>query len=312
MSVHEISFTSSNGKDTIKAWSYTPLDAPKAIVQLVHGFGEHSRRYLHMIDKLTEAGFVVYADDHMGHGKTGYDQNTLGAPGTVGRDGWLYYLADEKLLHDIAVREYPGLPYFMFGHSWGSMLARGYAAKYGEDLKGLLLCGVVSGLAGCDNMLGNTELAGLIDAGKGTEKGLEWMLKLFEGMTDRIENPSSPNAWIANDDRVVADHAADPFNCFDPTVQLIYDFEALYEFIESPDWAREVTPDIPCYLIAGDQDPCGNYGEGVYHVANLLSETGHPISVKLYSGYRHEIHNERAIRDEVEAGIIDFINGALA
>ena len=49
MSIREISFPSANGRDTIKAWSYSPLGKPKAIVQLIHGYGEHSRRYLHMI-----------------------------------------------------------------------------------------------------------------------------------------------------------------------------------------------------------------------------------------------------------------------
>ncbi len=42
-----------------------------------------------------------------------------------------------------------------------------------------------------------------------------------------------------------------------------------------------------------------------------MAELGHPVSVKLYSGYRHEIHNERPIRDEVEAGIVAFIDRIL-
>lgn len=73
MAIHEKSFTSFNEKDTIKAWIYTPIRKPRGVVQLVHGFGENSRRYLHMILMLNEAGFVVAADDHVGHGKTAYD-----------------------------------------------------------------------------------------------------------------------------------------------------------------------------------------------------------------------------------------------
>ena len=42
MSIREISFPSANGRDTIKAWSYSPLGQPKAIVQLIHGYGELS------------------------------------------------------------------------------------------------------------------------------------------------------------------------------------------------------------------------------------------------------------------------------
>ena len=68
---------------------------------------------------------------------------------------------------------------------------------------------------------------------------------------------------------------------------------------------------LPVYLIAGDCDPCGNYGEGLYHVANLLIQSGHPAKVKAYSGWRHEIHNCREIRDEVVQGVIDFFDGCL-
>lgn len=69
---------------------------------------------------------------------------------------------------------------------------------------------------------------------------------------------------------------------------------------------------IPVYLISGDQDPCGNYGEGLYHVANLLANTGNKTKVRAYTGYRHEIHNELDLRDEVEAGLISFIEEVLA
>lgn len=114
MSIREINFPSANGRDTIKAWAYTPLGKPRAVIQLIHGFGEHSRRYLHMISKFQAAGFVVYADDHIGHGKTGFDGGTLGDPHS---GGYMTYLRDEKYLHDIARMAYPDLPFFVFGHS---------------------------------------------------------------------------------------------------------------------------------------------------------------------------------------------------
>ena len=131
-------------------------------------------------------------------------------------------------------------------------------------------------------------------------------------MTDRIENPNSPADWIANDPNVVADHAGDMFNTFDTTIELPWDFVQLYHFIESPEWAPMVPSNIPVYLMSGDQDPCGNYGEGLYHVANLLANSGNKTQVRAYSGYRHEIHNELAIRDEVVDGLITFLNNILA
>ena len=303
MSVKEISFPSANGRDTIKAWRYSPLGKPKGVIQLIHGYGEHSRRYLHMIGKYNEAGYVVIADDHLGHGKTGVDGGTLGDPHS---GGWMTYIKDEKSLHDIAKEEYPDLPYFVFGHSWGSMLARAYAAYHGEDLQGLLLCGLCSQWQGCEDAYTNEEFRKAFEEDPYQDAG-EWFGRVFSGMTDRIENPNSSSDWIANDYNVVLDHAGDMFNTFNTTIELPWDFVQLYHFIESDQWAPMVPSNIPVYLIAGDQDPCGNYGEGLYHVANLLARSGNKTVTRAYTGYRHEIHNELAIRDEVVAGCVDFI-----
>ena len=261
-----------------------------------------------MISKFNQAGYVVFADDHLGHGKTGVDGGTLGDPHS---GGYMTYLKDEKSLHDIAKEAYPELPYFVFGHSWGSMLARAYAAFYGEDLKGLMLCGLCSQWKGCEIEYNDPEFKAAYEADPYQAAGA-WFDKVFSGMIDRVENPNGPADWIANDPRIVADHAGDMFNTFDTTLELAYDFVQLYHFIESDEWAPMVPKHIPCYLISGDQDPCGNYGEGLYHVANLLANSGHKISVKAYSGYRHEIHNELDLRDEVEAGLIKFMDDVLA
>lgn len=306
MSIHEISFPSANGRDTIRAWAYTPLGKPRGIIQLIHGYGEHSRRYLHMISAFQSAGFVVYADDHLGHGKTGVDNGTMGDPHS---GGYMTFLKDEKQLHDIAVSDYPDLPFCMFGHSWGSMLARGYAAHYGEDIKALMLCGLCSQWKGCEIEYEDPGFRAAYEADPYQPAG-EWFDKVFLDMTSRIEGSTNPSDWIASGD-VVADHAGDPFNTFSTTIEMPWDFVQLYHFIESPEWAPMVPADIPVYLISGDQDPCGNYGEGLYHVANMLAETGNRVSVKAYSGYRHEVHNEPDLRDEVEAGLVAFLGQAL-
>lgn len=67
--LHEVNFKSFNERDTVYGWIYVPAAKPKGIVQIIHGFGEHSRRYLHMIVKFIDAGYIVAADDHVGHGK---------------------------------------------------------------------------------------------------------------------------------------------------------------------------------------------------------------------------------------------------
>jgi alpha-beta hydrolase superfamily lysophospholipase len=309
MSIRELEFASYNGRDSINAWIYTPIRKPRGIVQVVHGLGEHSRRYLHLILKLNEAGFVVAADDHTGHGKTAAASKVWGDYGTK---GYQTTAEDEKTLHDIVTKEFPGLPFVLFGHSWGSMIARNYAAMYASTLKALVLCGTCGTWGGMEPL--GEELKELVDAGKGADSDPAFMGRLFAGWVDRFENAKTPNDWISADPDIVADHATDPFNnLYAPlSNRALYDILELAANITGPEWAGKLPPDLPVYLIAGDQDPVGNYGEGVLAVANWLWQTGHKkIVSKLYSGHRHEIHNDRDIREEVTDGIIDFINAEL-
>jgi alpha-beta hydrolase superfamily lysophospholipase len=311
MSLKEISFASYNGRDVIKGWVYTPIRKPRGIVQVVHGLGEHSRRYLHLILKLNEAGFIVGADDHVGHGKTAADSGTWGDYGTK---GYQTTTEDERTLHDMLVKDYPSLPFVIFGHSWGSMIVRDYAAKYGSDLTGLVICGTCGVMDTLDPAFTN-QLKSLIDAGKGNDKDIALTAKVFAGMTDRFENVTNPNDWISGDRDVVADHSSDPFNnLYSPlTTQAVWDLAELITAITGPQWAGKVPQTLPVYNIAGDNDPVGNYGEGVYAVSNWLAATGHRrVATKLYPGHRHEIHNDRDIREEVTDGITAFISSVVS
>ena len=304
--LHEVSFLSYNERDNVQGWIYVPAAKVKGIVQLVHGFGEHSRRYLHMICKILDAGYIVAADDHVGHGKTAIVNESWG---NWGHKGAQTMMEDEHRLKELVQEKYPDIPYFMFGHSMGSIITRQFIAKYGDELAGAVICGTVDPDAiPCEE--GIRQLKPLVEAGKGDEADPELLGALLGGLFARIEEVKLGNEWICHDEYVQLDHANDPFDAFTrPTSN-----EALLQFIEMIDevkgteWAAKVPTALPLYNIAGDEDPCGSYGEGVKQVAGWLEETGHDIKTKLYEGYRHEIHNYNDIKDEVEAGIIEFMN----
>lgn len=304
MAMHEVSFESRNGRDTVHGWIWTPVRSPRGIVQIVHGFGEHSRRYLHLVLRLLDDGFVVAADDHVGHGLTAQLSDTWG---DYGSGGYATTTEDEKSLHDIVVERFPGLPFFMFGHSWGSMIARDFSAEHGHLLSGVVYCGT-SGVRENTVEL-HRRLGGLVADGRAAEVRPELVGELLEGFTARYPTVRSANDWIALDPDVVRDHGADPFNNFTkaPTVQALHDFTSLWIDVHSREWAQRVPTGVPVYVIAGDQDPVGNYGEGPYQAANWLAETGHTVTTRLYTGYRHEIHNEPDLRAEVEDGIAAFL-----
>ena len=103
----------------------------------------------------------------------------------------------------------------MFGHSMGSMIARLYATKYGEELDGLILCGTSEIFPEMENIV--SELKAEIDAGNGEQVDPDYQNRMFEWMTERIENPNTPNDWISKDPDIV-DHANDPFNNFTPSL----------------------------------------------------------------------------------------------
>ena len=81
--------------------------------------------------------------------------------------------------------------------------------------------------------------------------------------------------------------------------------------ITGEEWARKVPVGLQIYNIAGDQDPVGQYGTGVYQTANWLIDTGHAVTTMLYPGYRHEIHNYADLKEDVEEGIITFFDSCL-
>lgn len=306
--LHEVSFLSYNERDYVQGWIYVPAAKPKGIVQLIHGFGEHSRRYIHMISAFLDAGYIVSADDHVGHGKTAM---VSGIWGDWGDKGFHTMMEDEHTLHNLVCEKYPDLPYFLFGHSMGSFITRDYMAHYGSELAGATICGTTGIFRRAREA--QKALEKVVAEGHGEESDPAFSAGLLGWMCERCGEVSIGNEWICADPYVQKDHAEDPFDAFTkPTSNraLLY-FTQMMTSIEGTDWASQIPKELPIYNIGGDQDPVGEYGKGIYEVSNWLCETGHAVRTEVYSGYRHEIHNYSTIKDYVEQGIIDFMDDVL-
>ncbi len=307
--LHEFSFPSFNQRDQVQAWIYVPAAQPVGVIQLVHGFGEHSRRYLHMIAKFLDVGFIVAADDHVGHGRTAALSDTWGDWGDKGPHTMM---EDEHALTLLVKEKYPGLPYFLFGHSMGSFIARDYITAYGQELSGVTLCGTSGVFPGLEQ--GMSMLQAAVGAGKGEESDPNAAGALLGWMCERCtEEIRFGNEWICSDPFVQADHAMDPLDAFSRSTNnrsFLY-FCQMIDFITGPDWAAKVPKELPIYNIAGGEDPVGQYGEGVRQVSAWLEESGHKVTTRIYDGYRHEIHNYNDLKDRVEQGILDFCKSVL-
>jgi len=115
-------FETKNAVDgTILRGRIWAADTPKAVMSLVHGFGEHCGRYADMAAHLNAQGISVIALDLRGHGRS---------------DGARGYCADyDLLLGDIDAllsrtrADYPALPHSLYGHSMGGGLVLNYRLK---------------------------------------------------------------------------------------------------------------------------------------------------------------------------------------
>ncbi|MGY1773566.1 alpha/beta hydrolase [Blastococcus sp. SYSU D00813] len=124
---------------------------PRHVVLLSHGYGEHIGRYGHVADALVANGAVVYAVDHMGHGRSEGERVVFGDVEAVVDD---LHLVDER-----ARQEHPGLPVVLIGHSMGGLVAARYAQRYGDTLAALVLSGPVVGeFATVEVLLGMPEI----------------------------------------------------------------------------------------------------------------------------------------------------------
>ncbi|MEG2421673.1 MAG: alpha/beta hydrolase, partial [Oscillospiraceae bacterium] len=138
VNTQEFFFPSADGLHQCYAQEWLPEGAPLAVVQLVHGVSEYVGRYDAFARFLAENGFLVCGNDHLGHGKTAADrQYGYFAP----QNGWQHVSDDVFHLREAQGIKYPGIPYFLFGHSMGSFLTRTYLIDHPGTLTGAILSG---------------------------------------------------------------------------------------------------------------------------------------------------------------------------
>jgi alpha-beta hydrolase superfamily lysophospholipase len=155
-------------------WEWNTSEA-RFVALIAHGYAEHARRYDHVAERLVAEGAVVYAPDHMGHGKS-EGERALVAQGEA-------LTADLHLIAEIARGAHPGLPVVLIGHSMGGLVATRYAQTHTGELAALVLSGPVIG--------GNPEIQALLE------------------LEQIPEVPIDPDV-LSRDPEVGAAYAADP------------------------------------------------------------------------------------------------------
>ena len=295
MSVYS-TFTSVSGQKLEKAF-WPANGETKAVVQLVHGMAEHIRRYDETARKLNEAGIAVVGHTHMGHGPYA---DILGYFGRKG--GWDVLIEDVHALRAETQKQFPGVPYFLLGHSMGSFVVRGYSLKYEKGLSGVIL----SGTGHFDKPLVTSAV--FISSAICLFGGAAKPSKFLAQMTSSGKNPEykTPFDWLTRDEKEVQKYIDDPLCGFPFTAAGYRDmFSGLSRLY--PEKLSPMEKDIPVYLFSGDKDPVGGNGAGVEKVAQEIRNAGvQEVQVRLYPEGRHEMINEFN-REEVWAELTKWV-----
>ena len=291
------------GKGMIHGCRWEPEGTPVAVLQIVHGVAEHVTRYDEFATFLASRGFLVVAEDHMGHG------GSIGDEGKQGYfdGGWFKAVADVHRLLSYTRMECPEVPYILLGHSMGSFMVRTLLAKYPK-------CGVsaaiISGTAWMHRGILNSGIAAATLIGKKNgfdkpSKALNDMM--FGGYNKRVEHKRTDFDWLTRDPHIVDAYIADPLCGFTVTSGLARDMMTGIKYIQEPENLEKMKKDLPIMFIAGSEDPVGAYGTGVKQAAQAFVKAGmENVSMRLYPLCRHEVLNELN-REEVYGHILDWL-----
>jgi alpha-beta hydrolase superfamily lysophospholipase len=301
-------FRSPDGPEIfVYKWAPDAGVAPKAAVQVAHGAAEHALRYERFARFLTASGYVVYADDHRGHGKTAGD---LQKAGKAGPDAWNGMLRDMHQLSGIIRKENPGLPFIFFGHSLGSLIAQEYIQKWGGEIQGAVLSGTFSSLGG-DPALAVAACEQAIQA-EGQDAPSQLFINMFAGFNQGIEPVVTGFEWLSRDAAEVKKYVDDPWCGFPFSNLLVRDFFAGAAEIWKPENEARIPTGMPLLVASGEKDPAGAFSASVNDLAARYRANGmQDVTMRFYPGARHEILNELN-RDEVQCDLRDWMDAVLA
>lgn len=250
---------------------WAPAGAPRAVVALLHGLGEHSGRYERLAGRFTDAGIAVRAIDLRGHGEsTGARGDTRFAPALEDVDALVTRCAEA------------GAPVFLYGHSLGALLA----VLWLLERPAAPVAGAVVSAIGLHSAL--REQKTKVRAARTLGRALPKV---------RVKSGIDP-ATLSRDPAVVAAYRAD--KQVHDTVSLGFGRDAL-EAIDTV-VAGAGRLEVPLLVIHGSEDVLA-YVSGARELAALAPAV---TTLRVYDGLFHEVHHEpeqARVFDDVRAWI---------
>jgi len=242
----------------LRQWP-SPAAAPRALVLVCHGLGEHAGRYQQLAAHLNDWGFAVLAYDHYGHGESS------GARG--GLPGATRLLDDLALVTDDARRNHPGVPLVLLGHSMGGLVAASFVSRALRPVDALVLSSPA-----------------LVPALSWPQKALIALLsRIAPGL--RVGNGLDVDA-LSHDPAVAPAYRADPLNHDRISARLARFLadEGACVMAMAPRWR------VPTLLLYAGADRLVR-PEGSDAFVRAAASSGH-VDGRRFSGHFHELFNE--------------------
>ncbi|MCF0107665.1 MAG: alpha/beta hydrolase [Bacilli bacterium] len=280
------------------AWE---VNNAKANVFIFQGMEEYSKRYDYVAKELNKNGYNVYGLDCYGQGLNAGDN--LENLGIWPKHGFNKQIdAYDKFIRS---KKKEGLKNYLYCFSMGSFMGQGYIQRYSENVDAVILSG--SGGKNAAVPFGFC-LAKIIVNKKNQYKKAKLLSKLmFGNFNDKIPDAKTPFDWISVDKANIDAYNADPRCGFGSRNVFCLEFLRGMNGLYQSKGLNGIRKDLPIYLMTGDQDPVTGYSKITFKLKKMYNKLGiDNVSTKVYKGYRHEVHNEKVIRDKVIKDIIAF------
>ena len=305
MNNQNISFLEQPDQHKVPVHLWT-TSAPRAVIHISHGMGEHSLRHAPLATRLNDAGFIVYAHDHRGHGK-----NTEQYPAGHFADhqGWDCAVNDIAAVVSLIQEKHSQLPVFLLGHSMGSYLLQSYLIQHKPDISGAILSG--SNYTAQPLMWFARGVAWL----EAKRQGKMGHSKLIERLTfsdfnRRFKPQRTEFDWLSRDTEQVDAYINDPLCGFPCTNQLWADLFAGLQSICSAKALKPIPNELPILVMGGAEDPV-SAPKGQQILAAAYEKAGmQDVTTHIYPQGRHEMFNE-INREQVIERLIQWMNNYL-
>ncbi len=278
----------------LNTFVFDNVENPKAVVVIVHGMQEHAGRYFNFAKMLNKNGFIAIASDLRGHGHTAESIETLGYGE---KDILNETVADQTKIISCAKEEY-GLPIYLFGHSYGSMVSQKLI-----QVCPLIEKAVIAGTANGDAFqfkLGNFVATIITPFKKKDKRGGLIEKKCIESYQKKFERGN----WLSHDEEVYDEFLKDEY-CGGSFPFSFY--KSLMKNMSKMNQNIDKIGKKKIFLIVGSKDPVGSQGKQVEQLYRKLLKHNINAKLKIYPDARHELINETC-KEEVYHDIVEFFN----